>query len=552
MALVIFLSIPFFVSADSLGEKTNFFIASPYDAQSRDNIGATLQAKNSKLYFYIDDNWWDKFGTAQEQEIKAALSSLSSAFEEEIYPVLTSTFGSEWNPGIDKDSRITVLIHPMPEEVGGYVRTEDEYPEIQAPCSNTREMLYLNVDYITESLAKSLLAHEFMHLITFNQKERRYEIEEEIWLNEARSEYAPTLMGYDNVFQESNLENRVQIFLANPNDSITEWKNKKADYGALNLFIQYLVDHYGKEILSDSLHCPETGIKSINYALEKNGHNIEFSQVFWDWVLTAFINDCALGENYCYLNENLKDFHIVPSLNFLPFTGKSSLTIEDSVKDWSGRWYKIMGGKGDLKLEFDGADESEFKTSYFVCDLFGNCFLKSLILDQNQDASIIFSDFNNKYAFLTIVISSQNKIAKFSESEPAHSFILKATTIQEDETIKNLLLQIAALKQEIARLQAQIQIILEKKVSCKKFENNLYYGLNNDEVRNLQEFFKKQGSDIYPEAIVSGWFGPLTQSAVIRFQEKYSNEILEPLGMSRGTGFVGSSTRAKINQLLAK
>ena len=64
------------------------------------------------------------------------------------------------------------------------------------------------------------------------------------------------------------------------------------------------------------------------------------------------------------------------------------------------------------------------------------------------------------------------------------------------------------------------------------------------------EFLVSQGLEIYPQAIVSGFFGQMTQSAVIRFQEKYAAEILSPLGYQKGTGFVGPSTLAKINQLL--
>ncbi|GAH35118.1 unnamed protein product, partial [marine sediment metagenome] len=56
------------------------------------------------------------------------------------------------------------------------------------------------------------------------------------------AEYAPTLLGYDDEYEGSNLQRRVKKFLAEPSDSITEWQNTSADYGGLNLFIQYLVE----------------------------------------------------------------------------------------------------------------------------------------------------------------------------------------------------------------------------------------------------------------------------------------------------------------------
>lgn len=81
------------------------------------------------------------------------------------------------------------------------------------------------------------------------------------------------------------------------------------------------------------------------------------------------------------------------------------------------------------------------------------------------------------------------------------------------------------------------------------FGTSLRVGMKNQDVTRLQAFLG-QNPLLYPEGLVTGYFGTLTRQAVIRFQEKYASEILQPLGLSGGTGFVGSATLKKLNELV--
>jgi hypothetical protein len=563
IGLILFLSIGIRVQAAQLGESLKFNIDSSYDVSGRGAIEASLVKVTPKLYFYIDKNWWDSQTPLKQNEIINILSSLSQKFENKIYPNLTSAFGSEWKPGIDGDERITILIHQMREGIGGYFREADEYLKIQFSESNEREMVYLAVASTEAPRPEAFLAHEFIHLITFNQKNRIKDASEEIWLNEARAEYASTFLSYDDPHEGSNLQRRVKTFLENPSDSVTEWLNKKADYGAVNLFAQYLVDHYGVGILADSLKSEKVGIPSINQALQKNGFKEDFSSIFTHWTIAVLVNNCDLGPKYCYKNPNLKNFRIVPSLHFLPTFGQGMLSFTHLTKNWSGNWFKIVGGRGVLKFEFDGDDNISFKVPYLVCDQQEKCQVSFLELDKKQKGNFSFSGFNVNYSSLTIIPFIQTKISNFNGSEPTYSFSWTAITMEktpeekEAELIKELLAQIEFLKKEIVKVQAQINAILGKKelssFSCQKFESDLYYGImQSSEVRCLQEFLKAQGPEIYPEGLITGNFLSLTKVAVIRFQEKYTSEILTPIGLDRGTGFVGTKTRAKINEILGR
>ena len=55
--------------------------------------------------------------------------------------------------------------------------------------------------------------------------------------------------------------------------------------------------------------------------------------------------------------------------------------------------------------------------------------------------------------------------------------------------------------------------------------------------------------EVYPQGTLYGVFGPATQKAVIAFQEKYAKDVLAPSGLRSGTGTVGPSKRAKLNEV---
>ena len=118
---------------------------------------------------------------------------------------------------------------------------------------------------------------------------------------------------------------------------------------------------------------------------------------------------------------------------------------------------------------------------------------------------------------------------------------------------------IEELQAKIAELTAQLTALQQaqggQQTWCHTFNTNLRFGDRNGEVNALQYVLQKEGFALnagelggetnYDDGII----GESTASAVVGFQEKYRGEILTPNGLKYGTGYVGPSTRAKLNQL---
>ncbi len=76
----------------------------------------------------------------------------------------------------------------------------------------------------------------------------------------------------------------------------------------------------------------------------------------------------------------------------------------------------------------------------------------------------------------------------------------------------------------------------------------LRFGSLGEQVFRLQKFLATEGS--YPEKIITGYFGSLTEKAVKVFQVKYGSEILAPQGLVTPTGYAKDYTQQKINSLV--
>lgn len=547
------LLLPFFVFSQVKGETKTFFVKSSFYSQDKEEISATLQKVSQNGYFYFENSWYQGLGQEEKALVDLNLDFLANEFDQRIYPFLTSIYGFEWKPGVDNDNRVTVLFHQMKQGMAGYFNNDDEYSRQQAPQSNEREIIYLSADCLKNPLVKSYLAHEFVHLIAFNQKERLRGKEEETWFQEMLAEAAPTLLGYDSEYQNSNLQQRVKNFVASISDSLTEWQNQEGDYGVINVFFQYLLDHYGANVLADALRTSKTGIESINEALRKNGFPKDFSQIFTDWTIAIFLNDCQVDALYCYKNQALKKLKVTPSLIFLPSTQQTDVFLNYTIKAWAGNWLRVVGGEGDLKVAFEGDAAVQFKVPYVLCRDTYYCQVNFMTLNQQQKGEISFPTFGKDWMSLTLLPSVQSKTTGFDGREPLHLFSLSISmknNADRQKLIDDLKAQIEILKARIFQLQMELVALSGKQVFCSSLENNLSLGSRGEEVKCLQEFLKSQGPDIYPEGWATGFFGSATQKAVIRFQEKYQSEILIPFGLKEGTGFVGSATRFKINQFL--
>ena len=155
---------------------------------------------------------------------------------------------------------------------------------------------------------------------------------------------------------------------------------------------------------------------------------------------------------------------------------------------------------------------------------------------------------------------------KFITIATALAISLVAVGSANAQTAEELQAQIAQLQAMIAQLTSQLGTTsttttgttsIPAVCSGITFTRNLTIGSRGADVKCLQALLNQ---DPATQLAATGagspgqetdYFGPITKAAVIKFQEKYASEVLTPLGLTKGTGYVGNATIAKLNSILS-
>lgn len=107
-------------------------------------------------------------------------------------------------------------------------------------------------------------------------------------------------------------------------------------------------------------------------------------------------------------------------------------------------------------------------------------------------------------------------------------------------TAAELQQQAQGLQSKVSQLQSQAAAVSTS--ACPLFGTTLKRGSSGDAVTRLQRFLARDPG-VYPEATVNGTYGPLTETAVKRWQVKF-NIVTSGTPESTGFGVTGSRTIA--------
>ncbi len=319
-----------------LNDETNVFT----------KINATLKYISPHVYFWVNS----------EIPIDVnRIQTFSDTFENKIYPADRAIFGSEWTPGVDNDPHIFILYTIGPSShAAAYFSSEDETNPAIDQYSNGHEMFVINSSSFPNLSGNvgGVLAHEFQHMIEYNQHRNM-----EGWENEGFSVLATYLNGYGTDGYE-------KYFLPDPDLQLNDFpyvpnnpNQELPHYGASFLFLDYFYSRFGEQATQDLAKNPADGLDGVDSTLlqinakdKQTGQPITADDVFVDWTVTNYLGDSTVGDGrYVYNNfTNVAHVSDTERVSRCP-TSPQSRTVHQYAAD-----YIRISCRGDYTLSVQG------------------------------------------------------------------------------------------------------------------------------------------------------------------------------------------------------
>ena len=278
-----------------LGQIDRFFIHIP-----ETSVTATCVAIGQYCYIYVENS-------VRAMMTDAEATTITKTFDTQIYPKVRHWMGAETQPGLDRDNRITILMHDVGmnasgRDYGGYFAPVDLQPTL--PNSNRRDILFMDIFQFKERARQtfySSLAHEFAHLVNWYQNGGTVD---QRWLEEGIASLVE--WGVYGTIHTLFVDN----YLANPNVSLTTANTLDVYYGAAFMLLLYLYENYGGITFIRDLAAEDVlGQHAIDITL---GEDTRFTDTFLDWGLANYLNNPVHGQQMSYRNLPNRKIRAVP------------------------------------------------------------------------------------------------------------------------------------------------------------------------------------------------------------------------------------------------
>ena len=296
-----------------LNERRTFQVFNSSDGFTE--VNAVAEYVGARAALFVDEN---SPGSGYSQ---ADLKDFSDRFDDVMYPTITSAFGSVSD--LDANERVVILFTPAVNSltprgasgfVGGFFFGLDLLPDREG--SNNAEIFYTLVPDpggvfsdprpkgALLNVVPAVLAHEFQHMVNFNERvlTRGAPANEAIWLSEGLAQYAEELVAleYESLGDAAGLElfrdgarDRSRRYLTGTDSVsliVSAGAGSLAERGAGLLYVMYLADRFGADIVGRLTRTTRTGVSNIE---AETGTN--WADGLSDWWSAVFLDESGAG-----------------------------------------------------------------------------------------------------------------------------------------------------------------------------------------------------------------------------------------------------------------
>ncbi len=334
----------------SIGDSRTFIIA--VDGST---ITATCTNISTYSYIYVDNR--DLASMAPY----ISANSYGSTFDK-IHATNNAKFGTEND--VDGNGKVIIVFsEALPNTNAGllgYFYPNDKYANsTNNPYSNDGDIIYITTSPAYQgNIVKATLAHEFQHMIYFDQHFNNGVTYTYTWLNEALSQAAEYYNGY-----VDNHTNWINSFLSdtsyNYQLSLTYWTIINYGYGAL--FIRYLIEQYGDTVTSNMCSTSKVGVAAVESAT-----GADFNAIFNNFTLALVLSGTGVSSDprYNFTTLNFQTLQPLGRKGLLPLMTYSAGTSTYSSSGWfpySLLFFQWNGTFASMSISGD----------YWVCTAFG-------------------------------------------------------------------------------------------------------------------------------------------------------------------------------------